>query len=141
MGLLLTILYVPKNRTFSYDPNVCVFPDHLRKDEQKGVQILVLQHLGTDFRVYRSGKAKEADRQRSSLEQIVSMMCGPSHSSLYRMMLPHHFQPNTKCFRRPFREFHLFPLTFQDQKNMMADPQTGLKKPEGPRRCCVRDSL
>ena len=47
MGLLLTILYVPKNRTFSYDPNVWVFPDHLRKDEQKDVQILVLQHLGT----------------------------------------------------------------------------------------------
>ena len=108
----MTILYVPKNWTFSYDPNVWVFPDHLRKDKQKDVQILVLQHLGTHLRVYKSGKAKEADRQRRSLEQIVSMVCGPFHSNLYRMMLPHHFQSNTKSFRRPFREFHLFHLTF-----------------------------
>ena len=81
IGLLLTILNVPKKGPWGYEPNVLVFPDHLRRDKQKGVQILVLPPLGTHLRVYKSGKAKEANRQRSSLEGIVSMVCGPFHSS------------------------------------------------------------
>ena len=62
-------------------PHVCVFPDHLRKDEQKGVQILVLQPLGSHLRMWKSGRVEEANRQRSSLEGIVSTVCDAFHSS------------------------------------------------------------
>lgn len=61
------------------------------------------------------------------------MCVGPFSQQLWwRMRLPHLFQPNTKCFRRPFGEFS---LTSWETRSTTLVPPWGLARPGCWERC------